>query len=325
MARSREPGETRHGVSFSSLDTELAAGTGVTKRALVDYLDGVAGRIVPALRDRPLSVIRSTRGQQPFMQKNLPAHAPDWIERAPLWAEASRRTVDYALCNDRRTLLWFANQRAVEYHTTLVRVDDLDAPTHLVVDIDPPEGGPFAVAVAAARLVRAALDELGLPSTVKTSGAKGLHVVVPIEGATSEQAASATRAIAARAERFDPSLATTAFLKEDRGGRVFIDATRAGLGTVVAVYSPRLRPGAPVSWPVGWDALDSFTPGDVTISNALDVIGDDDPWTATMPSPIRLPTVLVEEGHTIPIPRVAAMHEGKRRRARAARDAGNET
>ena len=115
----------RHGVSFSSLDTELAAGTGVSKRALVDYLEGVADRMLPALRDRPLSVIRSTRGQKPFMQKNLPDHAPDWIERAPLWAEASQRTVDYALCNDLRTLLWFANQRAIEFHTTLVRIDDL--------------------------------------------------------------------------------------------------------------------------------------------------------------------------------------------------------
>ena len=324
MARSSEPKETRHGVSFSSLDTELAAGTGVTKRALVDYLEGIADRMVAALRDRPLSVIRSTRGQKPFMQKNLPEHAPEWIERAPLWAEASQRTVDYALCNDVRTLLWFANQRAVEFHTTLVRIDDLDAPTHLVVDIDPPEGAPFAVAAGAARLVRSALDELGLACALKTSGAKGLHVVVPITGATNEDAAAATRAIAACTERLDPSAATTAFLKDDRGGRVFIDATRGGLGTVAAVYSPRLRPGVPVSWPLGWDDLDAFTPGDVTITNALDLLGDADPWAAAMPSPQHLPAALLDEGRAIPIPRVAAMHEGKRRRASAKRadDAG---
>lgn len=322
MARSAEPKETRHGVSFSSLDTELAAGTGVTKRALVDYLEGVADRMLPELRDRPLSVIRSTRGQRPFMQKNLPDHAPDWIARAPLWADASQRTVDYALCNDLRTLLWFANQRAVEYHTTLSRVPDLDAPTHLVIDIDPPEGAPFTVAVEVARLVRRALDELGLAAAVKTSGAKGLHVVVPVAGASSEEAAAATRAIAARAEMLDPSIATTAFLKDDRGGRVFVDATRSGLGTVVAVYSPRLRRGAPVSWPLAWDELDGFAPGDVTISNALELLGDDDPWATGMPDATALPPDLVEEGRAIPTPRVAAMHEGKRRRAadRSARD-----
>ena len=313
----------RHGVSFSSLDSELAAGTGVSKRALVDYLEGVADRMIPALRDRPLSVIRSTRGQKPFMQKNLPDHAPDWIERAPLWAEASQRTVDYALCNDVRTLLWFANQRAVEFHTTLVRIDDLDSPTHLVVDIDPPEGAPFATAAGAARLVHAALDELGLACALKTSGAKGLHVVVPIAGATNEEASAATRAMAARTERLDPSTATTAFLKDDRDGRVFIDATRGGLGTVVAVYSPRLRPGVPVSWPLAWDDLDSFTPGDVTITNALDLLGDADPWAATMPEPQQLPQALLGEGHAIPTPRVAAMHEGKRRRAAAKRDAAD--
>ena len=323
MARASEPKETRHGVSFSSLDTELAAGTGVSKRALVDYLEGVADRMLPALRDRPLSVIRSTRGQKPFMQKNLPDHAPDWIERAPLWAEASQRTVDYALCNDLRTLLWFANQRAVEFHTTLVRIDDLDAPTHLVVDIDPPEGAPFTVAAGAARLVHAALDELGLACALKTSGAKGLHVVVPIAGATNEEASAATRAIAARTELLDPSTATTAFMKDDRGGRVFIDATRGGLGTVVAVYSPRLRPGVPVSWPLDWADLDSFTPGDVTITNALDLLGDADPWEASMPEPQQLPQALLDEGHAIPTPRVAAMHEGKRRRAAAKRDAAD--
>ena len=317
MARASEPKETRHGVSFSSLDTEVAAGTGVTKRALVDYLEGVADRMVPALRDRPLSVIRATRGQQPFMQKNLPDHAPEWIARAPIWAEASQRTVDYALCNDLQTLLWFANQRAIEYHTTLSLIGDLNAPTHLIVDLDPPEGADFSVVIAAALTVRSALVELGLEAAVKTSGAKGVHVVVPIVGATAEDASCATRAIAARTEQLDSAALTTAFLKDDRGGRVFLDATRGGLGTVVAVYSPRLRPGLPVSWPMSWDELVTFRPGDVTITNALERLGAGDPWAELMPEPQRLPADLVAEGHAIPIPRVAAMHEGKRRRKAA--------
>lgn len=115
MAGSRSV-ESRDGVELTNLDQPLFEGAGATKRQLVDYLDAVSDRILPELEDRPLSVIRVTRGQAPFMQKNLPKSTPDWVERLPLWAEASKRTVSYALCNDRRTLLWFGNQRAIEYH-----------------------------------------------------------------------------------------------------------------------------------------------------------------------------------------------------------------
>ena len=302
-------------MSFSSLDTDLARDSGVSKRALVDYLDGVHELLLPALVDRPLSVIRATRGQKPFMQKNLPDHAPEWIERTSIWAETSQRTVDYALCNDLRTLMWFANQRAVEYHVTLATVPDLDAPTHLIIDIDPPEGATFDAAVAAAHQVRAALDSVGLEAAVKSSGAKGLHVVIPVAGVDGETAAFATRAIAARAAQLDPDALTTEFLKDDRHGRVFLDATRVGSGTVVSVYSPRLRPGVPVSWPLLWDELDGFEPGHVTITNALDLLDGRTPWSELLPAPQQVPPALVDEGREIPTPRVAAMHEGRRRRA----------
>jgi DNA ligase D-like protein (predicted polymerase) len=251
------------------------------------------------------------------MQKNVPKYTPEWVETIPLWAEASKRTVHYALCNDRRTLLWFANQRAIEYHPTLVRVDHLDQPTDLVLDIDPPTGAAFARAARAARLVQQVLAEAGIVGAVKTSGAKGVHVFVPTN-ASMEDAAAATRAIAGRAAQLDPDLATTAFLKADRGDKVFIDSTRAGGATVVAAYSPRARPGVPVSFPVSWDDLDDVTPRDFTITNAADLLGDRDPWADARPAHQPLPDDLVAEGHAIPIPRVAAMHEGKRR-ARARR------
>jgi DNA primase len=154
---------------------------------------------------------------------------------------------------------------------------------------------------------------------VKTSGAKGLHVVVPIRGASAEDTAAATRALATRTERLDPELATTAYIKEDRGGRVFVDSTRSGAGTIVAAYSPRVRPGLPVSVPVAWDDLAGVRPGDVTVTNASERLGDGDPWAALLPRPQELPADLVAEGHTIPVARVQAMHEGKRR-ARATRD-----
>ena len=315
-------GEERDGVALTNLDQSLFDGAEATKRDLVDYLDAVADRLLASLRDRPLSVIRVLRGQRPFMQKNLPKYTPDWVQRVPLWAESSHREVSYALCNDRRTLLWFANQRAIEYHPTLSRVDSFDRATHLVLDLDPPAESPaaFGLAVAAARLVREVLAQVGLAAAVKTSGAKGVHVFTPISPAsTMEEVAAATRAVAARAELLDPALATTAFIREDRGGKVFLDSTRAGGATIVSVYSPRVRPGTPVSFPLPWDELDDVTPADFTVRSAAALLGDRDPWAELMPPPQELPAELVEHGRTIPIARVQAMHEGKRR-ARARRN-----
>ena len=149
--------ESRDGVALTNLDQPLFEGAEATKRDLVDYLDQVRDRIIPVLEDRPLSVIRVHRGAEAFMQKNLPKYAPPWVRTVQLWAETSKRDVTYALCNDRRTLLWFANQRAVEYHPTLTRIDRPDRMTHLVLDLDPPPNADgFAMAVRAARLVRGA-------------------------------------------------------------------------------------------------------------------------------------------------------------------------
>jgi DNA ligase D len=310
-----DDGETRDGVSFTNLDQSLFDGAEATKGDLVEYLDGVRDRILPELRDRPLSVIRVHRGQEAFMQKNVPKYTPSWVQTVSMWAETSKREVSYALCNDRRTLLWFANQRAVEYHPTLFRIDEEDRGTYLVLDLDPPAPDAFPMAVRAAHLVREVLGEVGLEGAVKTSGAKGVHVFVPIVDKTApEDASAATRAIAVRAESLDPAVATTAFMKEDREGKVFIDSTRAGGATVVAAYSPRARPGTPVSFPVGWDDLDDVRPTDFTVHTALDVLGQRDPWAEQMPSAQRLSAELVAEGHAVPVARVQAMHEGKRRK-----------
>ena len=316
--------EVRDEVPLTNLDQPLFDGAQATKRDLVDYLDAAREHILPVLRGRPLSVIRVLRGQRPFMQKNLPKYAPPWLPRVTLWAESSQRDVAYALCEDRRSLLWFANQRAVEYHPTLVAAERWDRPTHLVLDIDPPAGGRFSTAVSSALLVGQALADVGMAGAVKTSGAKGLHVFAPIQDTPVEDVAAATRALAARAERLDPEMATTAFIREDRGGKVFLDATRAGGATVVAAYSPRVRPGTPVSFPVAWDDLDRVTPADFTVRNAAAMLAESDPWADLMPAPQPVAPVLVEEGRQIPVARVQAMHEGKRR-ARARRAAGHDT
>jgi DNA ligase D len=318
--------ESRADVPLTNLDAPLFDGADATKRDLVDYLDAVHTRLLPQLTDRPLSVVRVRAGQEPFMQKNVPKYAPEWLRTYTYWAESSQREVHYALCDDRRSLIWFANQRAVEYHVTLSRVPALDRATHLVLDLDPPEGSDsFAAAVQGALLVRQALTDLGLTGVVKTSGAKGVHVIVPIStDIEMPDMAAATRAIAARAERVDPDVATTAYIKADRDGKVFIDSTRAGGATVAAVYSPRVRPGATVSFPVSWDDLEQVTVRDFTIRNAAGLLGDRDPWADALPEPQQLPADLVAEGHEIPVARVVAMHEGKRRK-RAAERAAKDT
>ncbi|GLP73261.1 ATP-dependent DNA ligase [Mycobacterium antarcticum] len=329
--------EQRDGVDLTNLDQALTPESGATKRDLIDYLDAVADRLLPGLVGRPLTVLRVLRGRAPFMQKNVPKYTPDWVRTVAIWAEASHREVHYALCDDRRTLLWLANQRAVEYHPTLglatergspsehvtergspsEHVSSIGRPTHLILDLDPPGDDDFAAVVAVAQLVRRALSDSGLAGAVKTSGAKGIHVFVPIESnegaATVEDVAAATRALAARAEALDPDLATTAFITSDRRGKVFVDSTRAGGATVAAAYSPRLRPGTPVSFPVDWSDLDRVTPADFTVHTAIDALVGRDPWSETMPAPQRLPSDLIEQGRTIPVARVAAMHEGKRR------------
>jgi DNA ligase D-like protein (predicted polymerase) len=314
----------RDDVPLTNLDQPLFDDAHATKRHLVEYLEAVSEQLLAELRDRPLSVVRALRGQKPFMQKNVPKYAPPWVKTVTIWAERSRREVAYALCNDRRTLLWFANQRAIEYHPTLVRSESHGfVQTHLVLDLDPPADAGFEAVVRVAELVRSVLADAGLVGAVKTSGAKGLHVFVPVaQPASGEEIAAATRALAAHAERIGPRLATTAYVVEKRSGKVFVDATRAGGATVVAAYSPRVRAGTPVSFPVSWDELDRVTPMDFTIHTVPALLGGRNPWGDALPEPQALPADLIEEGRAIPVARVQAMHEGKRR-ARTRRDAAS--
>ncbi|RUP03799.1 MAG: ATP-dependent DNA ligase [Mycobacterium sp.] len=315
-------GEQRAGIDLTNLDQPLSPDAGASKRDLVDYLDAVADRMVPGLAGRPLTVLRVLRGRAPFMQKNVPKYTPDWVRTVAIWAEASHRQVHYPVCDDRRTLLWLANQRAVEYHPALGLADNIYRPTHLVLDLDPPAEGDFDAVVRVAHLVRRALRDCGLAGAVKTSGAKGVHVFVPVDDqAPGDDVAAATRALAARTEALDPDSATTAFIMEDRAGKVFVDATRAGGATVAAAYSPRLRAGTPVSFPLDWSDLDRVNPAEFTVHTAIAALAGRDPWRASMPAAQRLPSDLIEQGRSIPVARVAAMHEGKRRaRARRARE-----
>jgi bifunctional non-homologous end joining protein LigD len=241
----------------------------ITKRDFVDYLSAVANRMLPWLRDRPLTVIRAPDGVdgERYFQKATPAYAPSWVRTVTIPAPSAKRDIAYTVCNDAATLAWLGNQAALEFHPAPVRRDRLEHPDLLVVDIDPPDGA-FDAAVDVAFLVLDVLDDLGLTPLVKTTGGKGLHVVVPIVRHLSPEQLryAATRLTAIVADR-RPDLVTAEFRKAARKGRVMLDPSRNGAGaTIVAPYSPRARAEATVSFPVLPDELRSIAPGDFTIA-----------------------------------------------------------
>ena len=218
------------------------------------------------------------------------------------------------------TLFWFANQRAVEYHPTLMRAGHWISPDVLVLDIDPPAGAASTGRSQTALLVREALADAAWPVPSRPAAPRACTWWFRW------QPGRRPRTRPRRPGRWrpgrsgsGPSLATTAFLKEDREGKVFLDATRAGGATVAAAYSPRIRPGTTVSFPVDWPDLTEVAPADFTVKTAPGLLSGRDVWASLLPAPQQLPAELVAEGHEIPVARVAAMHEGKRR-ARARRD-----
>ena len=243
----------------------------ITKQAYADYLASVAEHMLPWLRDRPLSVIRAPDGVggERYFQKNTPKYAPAWVKTVTIPAPSAGRDVAYTVCNDVDTLAWLGNQAALEFHPAPVRRDLLHKPDLFVVDIDPPDDA-FGAAVEVALLVLETMHDLGLEPLVKTTGGKGIHVVVPIvRHVSAEQLRRAANRLAEIVIERKPDLVTAAFRKADRKGRVMLDPSRNGPGaTLVAPYSPRARPEATVSFPVLPRELTKVAPGGFTLATA---------------------------------------------------------
>jgi bifunctional non-homologous end joining protein LigD len=265
-------------IELSSLDKVMFP-DGTTKGDLVDYYDAVAPRMLPFLRGRPLVLERFPDGigRGGFFQKEVGAHYPDWVERVRVAKEGGRQNL--VVCNDRATLVYLANQRAVVFHPWLSCTTDVGTPDTFVLDLDPPSED-FELVRNAARSCRRLFDELGMPVFLKTSGSRGLHLVVPLAGG---EDFDAVREVAARLAdelvRRHPRELTTEQRKAKRAGRVYLDIGRnAYAQTAVAAYSVRAREGAPVSAPLDWTELDSrkLGPRSFTIRNVLD---RSDPWT----------------------------------------------
>ncbi len=283
-------------VTISKPDKELWPG--VTKQDYADYLRAVSGDMLPWLHERPLTMVRAPDGVggKRYYQKAVSTYAPDWIRTVRIPAPSAERDVDYVVCQDLPTLTWLGNQAVVEFHPAPVRRDRLDRPDLLVMDIDPPED-EFEMAVEVAFLVLEVLDDLGLPTGVKTTGGKGLHIVVPIERRVDQSAlrGAVARLTAIVVER-RPDLVTDAFRKVKREGRVMLDPSRNGTGaTIVALYSPRARADAAVSFPVAVEELASVSPGDFTIRSVPALLTRPGPkrWRALADERGRLPSELL--------------------------------
>ena len=243
-------------IACSNVDRVVFPEDGITKGEVIAYYGDVAALIVPELHGRPLTVVRYTKGidRGGFFQKHYQKHFPAWLDRV---AAGARTVVEYPIVDSAAGVVYMANQGAIELHVWTSRKDALHRPDLLVFDLDPPEGR-FDLARRAAQMVRDLLEQLGLPAFVKLTGGKGVHVVAPLDdGATFQDAGELAIRIGALLCRRHPDLLTMEFYKKDRRGRLFVDVMRNAIGaTLVAPYSLRGRPGAPVSAPIAWSELD---------------------------------------------------------------------
>lgn len=274
-------------VRLTSPDKVLWPEPGLTKQDLWDYMTAAAPRLLPQVADRPITLKRYPDGLEgeSFFQKALPKSAPAELDRYCQWTESSQREVCYLLARSVDDLRWTAQNAALELHVWLSRVDRPGRPDAVMLDLDPAEGSMSAV--EAALIVREVLDGLGLEALVKTSGKRGLHVLVPIErrystGDVRGFGLALARATAARA----PEGLTVEMRKARRDGRLLLDWSRnGGAQTIVAAWSPRAHPAATVSMPLTWDEVDdSLDPTDFTLRTALE---RPDAW-ASPPAPQRI-------------------------------------
>ena len=267
----------RRRVRLTSPDKLLFPGDGVTKRDLAEYYAEIGDAIVPHLRNRPFTLKRYPYGirGQPYFAKQVPKGKPSWVPTRQFrtWPrEGGSRLVDFALVNEPAAAVWMVQMNCIDMNAWYSRVDKPDRPDFVLFDLDPPETrNGFVEAIRVAHLIREALDRLELRSYVKTSGADGIHVLVPItRRSTYKDTYDFAELVSRRVEDENPGLATTEWLKKKRRG-VLVDHRQNGHGkTIASVYSVRPKPGAPVSTPLRWEELgEKVRPRDFGMREAL--------------------------------------------------------
>jgi bifunctional non-homologous end joining protein LigD len=254
-------------VAITHPEKVLFPSDGITKGELAAYYEAIAPLMLPHILARPITMERypSGIGQPGFLQKDISKGFPAWLERVEVPKKGG--LVHHPLVSDSRSLLWLANQNCITPHVWTSRAPNLYQPDICVFDLDPSEDEPDILR-AASLAVRDVLAELGLPSWVKTSGSKGFHIVVPLDGADGfDQVAGFAQAVAAVLVQRDPRTLTLAFSKADRGGRIFVDIGRNGYSaTFAATYAVRAKAGAPVSAPCTWEELERAQVGPQTFT-----------------------------------------------------------
>jgi bifunctional non-homologous end joining protein LigD len=229
---------------------------GITKGELADYYKAIAPVMLPHIKSRPVTMERYPAGigKKGFLQKDVVKGFPDWLKRVEVPKKDG--TVHHPLVTDSRSLLWLANQNCITPHVWTSRAPNLYNPDICVFDLDPSNDEPAPLRAAALGL-RDLLAELDLPSWIKTSGSKGFHIVVPIDGKTPVgDVARFAHAVGRELVERDPDHLTQEFSKADRGTRIYVDTGRNGYSaTFAAAYAVRARPGAPVSAPCTWDEV----------------------------------------------------------------------
>jgi len=294
---------------------------GITKGELARYYEAVAGAILPHLRGRPVTLERFPAGieRKGFIQKDAGRTAPAYVERVEVPKKGGTST--YALVNDERALLWMTNLNTITPHVWVSRVPDLTRPDLCVFDLDPSVDDAAAVR-AAALLVRALLGELDLESSIKTSGSKGFHLVVALDGtADSEAVWRFSHAFGGLLVKRHPDVFTQEFIKADRAGRILIDTGRNGFGaTFAAAYAVRPRPGAPVSMPCRWDELErgEVEPRTFTLRNVpARLAAEGDAWAELHARPLSLAAATARLATELSEEELRASHAASVRKPRA--------
>jgi bifunctional non-homologous end joining protein LigD len=284
---------TARSVEVTHPERVLFPDAGVTKGDVVEYYRRIADLLLPHVAGRPLVVQRFPEGidKAGFYQKNTPRHAPDWLDTVEL-RTAEGGSTRYPVVDDEAGLAFLANYGSVVLHTLLNTADEPERPVEVIWDLDP-SSDDLDVVRDAARHLRDVLDGLGLRPRVKSSGSRGLHVLVDVVGPADYDLTRAfALAVAEQVVAREPDRFTVAFHKKERRGRLFIDVLRNGRAAhAVAPYSLRARPEAPVAAPLSWDeALSAdFHPRRITIANVFRRLGQiDDPWLSRRPPDVAL-------------------------------------
>jgi len=268
-------------VELTHPDKVLFPEDGITKGELVEYYRAVADRMLPHLHDRPLAFARYPNGidAASFFQQAAPAHAPSWIKQVTVPKEDGEIT--HLLCQDEQSLIYLANQSAITIHSWLSRADRPDRPDQVLFDLDPPSG-EFGEAAHAALALRGLLDELGLPSVVKTTGGRGLHVGVPIvRRYGADELRAFAHSVCAVLTTREPDRYTSEVRKDKRKGRLYLDVSRnAYAQLIVAPYTVRAVPGARVAMPLDWAEVEDpdLTPDRFALRNVKKRLAEVDPW-----------------------------------------------